>query len=83
MMMGGSRVVAGTVDGDHLLASRFVDSGLIATLIDIREFGDRPSQGDAGILCILGSAFRIESTPNLGCSHIGSKDHGRWQMMSR
>jgi hypothetical protein len=60
----------------------FVDSALIATLIDIGELGDRPSQRDAGILCILGSAFWIESTPSLGCSHTGSKDHGRWQMTS-
>ena len=65
-MMGGSRVVVGA--WPPLVGEPFVDSGLIATLIDIRELGDRPSQRDAGILCILGPAFWIESTPNLGCS---------------
>jgi hypothetical protein len=45
------------------------DSGLIAVLIDIRELGDRSSYMDAGILCILGSALWIVSTPNLWCGH--------------
>ena len=69
-MMGGSSGVACTVHGHHLLAGEpCADSGLIAVLIDIRELGDRSSYMDAGILCILGSALWIVSTPNLWCGH--------------